>query len=145
MVPSFVCVPPPWGPHIAEERDNTCRFPPHLRVLVLVDSVGGILPHTTRRPLHRARGVAGRATAAEMVKKWATLVPEDCCLVVDSYFSSHAAAEHLATRGTPFIMLAKRDAAGVGALSRGSTPHSIRVKVNVVHIRAGSIGQHVQF
>ena len=28
MVPSFVCVPPPWDAHIAEERDTTCRFRP---------------------------------------------------------------------------------------------------------------------
>ena len=67
-----------------------------------------------------------QAVPQQLVKKWATLVPEDCCLVVDTYFSSHAAAEHLVARGTPFIMLAKRDAAGVGALSRGSTPHSMR-------------------
>ena len=56
-----------------------------------------------------------------MVKKLAILVPEDCCLVVDSYFSSHAVAS-----GTPFGMLAKRDAAGVAALNRGSSPHSMR-------------------
>ena len=53
MVPSFVCLPPPWDTHIAEERDNTCRFPPHLRVLVRVDSVGAILPHTVP---HAMRG-----------------------------------------------------------------------------------------
>ena len=102
-----------------------------LKLYVLDDGSGPYVYHVylytgKRRPLHRARGVAARATADEMVKKWATLGPENCCLVVDSYFSSHAAADDLAARGTPLIMLPKRAAAGVGALSRGSTPHSMR-------------------
>ena len=51
-----------------------------------------------------------------MVKKWVTLVPLDCCLVVDSYFSSHVVSSCLRS-GMQLVWL---------HLAEGHPPHSMR-------------------
>ena len=72
----------------------------------------------------------GGFNAAEIVQLWADLIPHNTTLVADTYFGSHQAAEALVARGTPFVLLVKRDAARVKQISDGMPVSSIRTEYN---------------
>ena len=66
-----------------------------------------------RGQLRRASTVQGNMKARQIVIYWANVLLEGTILVADSFLGSHEAAKGLDARGTPFLMLCKRDERGV--------------------------------
>ena len=66
-----------------------------------------------RGKLRHASTVQGNMTAQQIVNYWADVLPHGTILVADCLFGSHETAKGLAAKGTPFLMLCKRDERGV--------------------------------
>ena len=89
-----------------------------VKLYVLADAVD---PYDTNVYLYvgargqqrRASTVQGNMNARQIVNYWADVLPEGTILVADSFFGSQEAAKGLAARGTPFLILCKRDERGV--------------------------------
>ena len=89
-----------------------------VKLYVLADAVEPYVTNVylyvgARGQLRRASTVQGNMNARQIVNYWADVLPEGTILVADSFFGSHEAAKGLAARGTPFLMLCKRDERGV--------------------------------
>ena len=66
-----------------------------------------------RGRLRRYGTAAGNFDAKNIMKLWASLLPEGTVLCADSFFGSHGLAKELAANKRPFLMMTKRSTYGV--------------------------------
>ena len=70
--------------------------------------------YTRRRGvLHQHGCGTGNLNARQLMFMWATRLPFHTALVGDSFFGSHATAQHVAREGRPFITMMVKDTANV--------------------------------
>ena len=64
--------------------------------------------------LRRFGSCAGNFDAKRIVGLWSRLIPPGTVFVADSFFGSHAMAQDLSARGTPYLMLIRKDKRDAG-------------------------------
>ena len=103
----------PWRQFIPRKLHST-----GVKLYVLADAVEPPVTNVyvyvgARGQLLRVSTVQGNMNARQIVNYWADVLPEGTIFVADSFLGCHEAAKGLAARGTPFLMLCKRDEGGV--------------------------------
>ena len=90
-----------------------------IKLYVLADNTEGyvvdVYLYTGRRGRVRRFGsCAGNFDAKRIVGLWSRLIPPGTVFVADSFFGSHAMAQDLSARGTPYLVLVKKDKRDAG-------------------------------
>ena len=91
-----------------------------IKLYVLADNTGGgylvdVYLYTGRRGRVRRFGsCAGNFDAKRIVGLWSRLIPPGTVFVADSFFGTHTMAQDLSARGTPYLMLIKKDKRDAG-------------------------------
>ena len=85
-----------------------------IKLYVLADNTGGyvmdVYLYTGRRgKVRRFGSCAGNFDAKRIAGLRPRLIPPGTVFVADSFFGSHAMAQDLSARGTPYLMLIKKD------------------------------------
>ena len=86
-----------------------------IKLYILGDNTrGGTLWTSTSRRVRRFRSCAGNFDAKRIVGLWSRLISPGTVFMADTFFGSHAMAQDLSARGTPYLMLIKKDKRDAG-------------------------------
>ena len=101
------------SPYIARKP-----HPTGIKLYCLADATWGYVVDMylytgVRGRLRRYGTAAGNFDAKNIMKLWASLLPEGTVLCADSFFGSHGLAKELAANKRAFLMMTKRSTYGV--------------------------------